>query len=533
MALSSQAQDDNGSAPPPPAGTSNPASFGNDQNQAAPPSPESPQGQTPDAPSGPINSPSGGATFQTFYDSLSTMGNWIQTDDYGYVWQPNVQDPNWAPYTDGNWVYTNDGWTWNSNEPFGWATYHYGRWVNLDGTGWVWVPGYTWAPAWVSWRYGDGYVGWAPLPPDSFAGIDYFGDGTDADFGFHIGGDCDGFYGIGPAIYIFLPIGCVGYHDYHHWYHNRYDNFALINRTTNVTNINVARGRAATTGQAFTRVTTGGPQVAQIDAASSTPVPRANLVRASTPGASRLSGNSLSVFAPRIQAADADARPTQVTSNLGATTVNRGTDILHPPTVNERLAPAPATEAQVAAAQDALGRAPTSAKVLTDAASVRPTLPGRITEMRSVASPSGVAASHTFNLAPGTVYHNNGGGQTVFGPVHMPSTTPGGSATPSENTSREMQETPQRVFSAHPTPSSTPNYLPTSSGNAPAESHTYTHVTPTPTYAPSQAPSTTHSTQPSSGGGGYSGGNRGSSGGGQNYNNGASSGGGSYSGPHH
>ena len=46
---------------------------------------------------------------------------------------------------------------------------------NLAGTGWVWVPGYTWAPAWVSWRYGDGYAGWAPLPPDSFAGIDYFG----------------------------------------------------------------------------------------------------------------------------------------------------------------------------------------------------------------------------------------------------------------------------------------------------------------------------------------------------------------------
>jgi hypothetical protein len=31
--------------------------------------------------------------------------------------------------------------------------------------GWIWVPGDEWAPAWVSWHYGDGYVGWAPLPP--------------------------------------------------------------------------------------------------------------------------------------------------------------------------------------------------------------------------------------------------------------------------------------------------------------------------------------------------------------------------------
>ena len=30
---------------------------------------------------------------------------------------------------------------------------------------WVWVPGVEWAPAWVTWRVGGGYIGWAPLPP--------------------------------------------------------------------------------------------------------------------------------------------------------------------------------------------------------------------------------------------------------------------------------------------------------------------------------------------------------------------------------
>jgi hypothetical protein len=42
--------------------------------------------------------------------------------------------------------------------------FHYGRWVILP-TGWAWVPGYTWAPAWVSFRSSDGYIGWSPLGP--------------------------------------------------------------------------------------------------------------------------------------------------------------------------------------------------------------------------------------------------------------------------------------------------------------------------------------------------------------------------------
>src|SRR5271170_1394963 len=121
-----------------------------------------------------------GVSFQSFYDQLGNQGTWVQTDDYGYVFQPNVTDPQWAPYTDGHWVYTDVGWTWVSDEPWGWATYHYGRWANIDGTGWVWVPGYRWAPAWVSWRYGGGYCGWAPLPPETFMGAEYGNPGFDA-----------------------------------------------------------------------------------------------------------------------------------------------------------------------------------------------------------------------------------------------------------------------------------------------------------------------------------------------------------------
>src|ERR1700733_8084087 len=205
-AMPLRGQDDNGAPPPPDNGTL--------------------------APDNGATAPDDSASFQTFYDALGSQGTWIQSSDYGYVWQPQITDPDWAPYTEGIWVYTDDAGPWVSDEPWGWATYHYGRWVNLNGTGWCWVPGYTWAPAWVSWRYGDGYCGWAPLPPDSFVGIDYSDDGFAVGIGFHIGGDCDGFYGIGPGWYIFLPVNCLGYHSYHGYYHDRGDNYAIINHTT-------------------------------------------------------------------------------------------------------------------------------------------------------------------------------------------------------------------------------------------------------------------------------------------------------------
>jgi chemotaxis protein histidine kinase CheA len=110
-------------------------------------------------------------TSAIFYTALEGMGDWFETDRYGFVWRPYVaaQNDKWRPYADGRWLCTDYGWTWQSNEPFGWAAYHYGRWAKLTGTGWVWVPGSEWAPAWVAWRWHRPreFVGWAPLPPES------------------------------------------------------------------------------------------------------------------------------------------------------------------------------------------------------------------------------------------------------------------------------------------------------------------------------------------------------------------------------
>lgn len=100
-----------------------------------------------------------------YYDELSPYGDWVDDTEYGAAWCPRHVESDWRPYTDGRWVDSDYGWTWASDEPFGWATYHYGRWAFDPRYGWIWVPGTVWAPAWVSWQYGGGYVGWAPLPP--------------------------------------------------------------------------------------------------------------------------------------------------------------------------------------------------------------------------------------------------------------------------------------------------------------------------------------------------------------------------------
>jgi len=101
---------------------------------------------------------------QSFEAGLNPYGGWVSVSSYGRVWRPNVAT-GWRPYYYGRWEWTSEGWLWASDEPFGWATYHYGRWAYDQAYGWVWVPGYQWAPAWVSWRTSGDVIGWAPLAP--------------------------------------------------------------------------------------------------------------------------------------------------------------------------------------------------------------------------------------------------------------------------------------------------------------------------------------------------------------------------------
>jgi len=116
-------------------------------------------------------------------EELDNYGDWVNTPDYGYVWQPQVA-PGWAPYQVGDWEWTPwYGWTWVSLDPWGWAPYHYGRWFWRGGFGWLWYPGvwgvpHYWSPALVGFfgfgggfglgvgfGFGFGNVGWVPLAP--------------------------------------------------------------------------------------------------------------------------------------------------------------------------------------------------------------------------------------------------------------------------------------------------------------------------------------------------------------------------------
>jgi len=100
-----------------------------------------------------------------FYDPLAASGTWVEVGSYGRCWHPAGVAVEWRPYCYGYWEWTDCGWYWVSDEPWAWACYHYGTWVYDSSYGWIWVPDIEWAPAWVYWRYGGGYVGWAPCPP--------------------------------------------------------------------------------------------------------------------------------------------------------------------------------------------------------------------------------------------------------------------------------------------------------------------------------------------------------------------------------
>lgn len=110
----------------------------------------------------------------TFNDALSPYGTWVDDATYGRVWICNVAG--FRPYySAGHWVYTDYGWTWVSDYAWGWAPFHYGRWAYGTNAAWMWIPGYQWGPAWVDWRSGGAYYGWAPSAPRIGIGLGGYG----------------------------------------------------------------------------------------------------------------------------------------------------------------------------------------------------------------------------------------------------------------------------------------------------------------------------------------------------------------------
>ena len=257
-------------------------------------------------------------SFDFFYDSLSPYGEWIEVGDYGSCWRPSGVDADWSPYSDGYWSYTDGGWTWVSYEDFGGIVYHYGRWVQVEDEGWCWVPDDEWAPAWVSWRSSDDYVGWAPLPPEARwrrdTGISVWVDTT---------------YDIGPSRYNFCRVHDFGEPYLRPHIISRFENPTIIISTSNVTNISYYDG-----GGYGGLVHCGGPSFLAVNRFVNRPIPALKLVRNTNITNINIKqvnvfnsvqrGNQLAVLAPRVSArTEGLIRPKPVRT-ISAEKVNKG-----------------------------------------------------------------------------------------------------------------------------------------------------------------------------------------------------------------
>lgn len=223
-------------------------------------------------------------SYQTFYDNLSPYGQWVDDPQYGNVWVPN-EGGDFRPYgSRGHWVMTDYGNTWVSDDPWGWACYHYGRWVYDSYYGWVWIPGYDWAPAWVTWRFGGGYCGWAPLGPGMSLGV-----ASDIPVSWWVFVD---------PVYMYQP-DCI-----HYWRGPSY-NTTYIHETRVINNYYVDN-------RTHVRYNYG-PRPEAVQQVTHQPVQVYHVQQMNRPGAPSVGGNTLTMYRPAVNRATAvSARPENV-----------------------------------------------------------------------------------------------------------------------------------------------------------------------------------------------------------------------------
>ncbi len=211
-------------------------------------------------------------SLQTFYDELSPYGTWINDPEYGYVWRPDVDQADFRPYySNGRWAMTEYGNTWVSNYDWGWAPFHYGRWIYNRYNNWVWIPDTTWGPAWVDWRSGGGYYGWAPMGPSISININIGRRYVTPDFCWN-----------------FIPERHIYYNSYPRYYSGR--NRVYIQNTVIINNTYVRNSRTYYSG----------PRAEDIRRATRQNVVVYNVSRGSNrTGGSRIENNTINVYAPR------------------------------------------------------------------------------------------------------------------------------------------------------------------------------------------------------------------------------------------
>jgi hypothetical protein len=247
----------------------------------------------------------GDAGTRYFHQRLSPYGQWGTHSSYGEVWRPRVA-AGWRPYTTGHWVYTDYGWTWAADEPWGWAPFHYGRWYHDASQGWGWVPGNVWAPAWVDWRNGGGYAGWAALPPEA---------GYTVGVGISFGGGFDLSAALVPSYYCFVPERSILEPRLGSFLVSPERNAEIFRGSSNIHGIAVVNGRVFNQGMSVQR----------IEQVSGRAVPRVQVAKqaafyrpAAVSNAARQNGSESFVNRPAPRAASAGTTNRQAPSARSA-----------------------------------------------------------------------------------------------------------------------------------------------------------------------------------------------------------------------
>ncbi len=130
----------------------------------------------------------------------------------------------------------------------------------------MWVPGRVWGPAWVAWRSGGGYYGWAPLGPSVSININF------------------------PSFFwTFVPQTHITNHHIHHHYVpstqvvNVYNNTTVIKNHYRVNN----------------RVYVYGPRKQDIERVTNSQVAVYRVDRLNKPGQSQVEGRSVRIYQPK------------------------------------------------------------------------------------------------------------------------------------------------------------------------------------------------------------------------------------------
>ena len=240
--------------------------------------------------------PNRSVSLQVFYDELSYYGDWINNPDYGYVWRPDVGSDFRPYYTNGRWAMTEYGNTWVSDYEWGWAPFHYGRWFYDDYDGWIWTPDTEWGPAWVDWRSGGGYYGWAPLGPRVNINI-------------NIGRR----YNTPRNHWVFIPQRCIYYPSYSRYWEPR-RNVYIFNNTTIINNVYTNRNVRYNCG----------PRADDIRRATRQNVPVYRIADDSRPGSTRVEKDAISIYRPDVRKDDRNSAPKSIAS--GSARPSRSSD---------------------------------------------------------------------------------------------------------------------------------------------------------------------------------------------------------------